>query len=133
VLPEQNLDNLKQEIRNTVQPVFDQVLSLNMWAKIWADEEYDLDLGVDEELRDALRAVAITYDDVALDATDDWTAKMKIFCSVELQGETLSVEIAVQNGFIEKVDVRTKTLNPTLSEIDLAATYAKKVTWAALQ
>lgn len=130
---QENIENLKREIQNTLQPIFDQVLSLNTWAKIWADEEYDLDLGANEELRDALATAAITYDDVALDANAEWTARMKIFCDVELQGETLSVEVAIQNGLIDRIDISPKTLSPALAEVDLASEYAKKATWAALQ
>ena len=125
---QENIENLKCEIQNTLQPIFDQVLSLNTWAKIWADEEYDLDLGANEELRDALATAAITYDDVAFDANTEWIARMKIFCDVELQGETLSVEISVQNSLIDSIDIRPKTLSPALAEIDLASEYVKKAT-----
>jgi hypothetical protein len=131
---DENIENLKEELKSTLQPVFNQELSLEMWAKIWADEEYDLDLGADEDLSDALEKLGITYDytQVFQDNTN-WIAKMTIFCVVELHGEKIHVQLKVKNGAIECVEVNDTDLSSTIFQNDLARSYAKKVTWAALQ
>ena len=131
---DENIENLKQELKSTLQPVFNQNLSLDVWAKLWADEEYDLDLGADEDLSDALEKLGITYDctQVFQDNTN-WIAKMTISCDVELHGETIRIQLKVNNGAIESVEVNDTDLSSTLFQNDLARSYAKKVTWAALR
>lgn len=132
--PDENLAALTAEVRAYMQNVFDEYVDLRTWAKVWAAEDYDLDLGAFEEIQDAVEAMGFSdFQATIMDGETPWEAVLSVSCSLDLRNVNFPIEMILRNGVIQSIEVRSGSSSEELGQIDLANEFSKKQTWVALK
>ncbi len=130
---DENLAALKAELQTYLQNVFNEYVDLRTWAKVWAAEDCDLDLGAFEAVQDVVDAMGFSDFHANISQGKNlWDAVLSVSCSLDLRNEDFDIELVLHNGVIQFFDVKIDNSPDELWQTDLAKAFDKKLTWVAL-
>lgn len=131
---DEKLAALAIELQTYLQNVFNEYVDLRTWAKVWAAEDYDLDLGAFEEIQDVVDAMGFSnLQATIMDGQTPWEAVLSVSCSLDLHNANFDIEMALHNGVVRSIGVKAGNSSEELWQTDLAKAFNKKQTWVALK
>ena len=130
---DENLAALKAELQTYLQRVFNEYVDLRTWAKVWAAEDCDLDLGAFEAVQDVVDPMGFSNIQAMIsESKNPWDAVLSVSCSLDLRNEHFDIELVLHNGVIQFFDIKIDNSSDDLWQTDLAKAFDKKLTWVAL-
>jgi hypothetical protein len=121
------IDAFTTVLQAHLQPLFDDFMNLEVWARICIG---DLE-GDDEHIREILAAQLPGFDVdwVTVDGTDfadTWTPKCCIVLCMELKGHDVRVEVYLTRAIITDITFGKQPMPKELKQIDLVKEFERK-------
>lgn len=127
------IDAFTASVREHLQPLFNDFMTLKVWAHLCVAEHKGNDAQMSGWLTNKLPGFAVDRFTVEItDFTDTWTARLFIALSVELKDHSVCVHVSLSHATITDITLGEEPMPDELDQIDLVKEFERKQFMIAL-
>jgi len=109
-----------------LQPLFDEFLTLEIWARICVAHMDGDDEVIRDMLAEQLPGFDVDWATAEDDAADGWTPKCCIKLNSEIKGHDLRIEVHLTKSTITRITFGNDVLPKAISKVDMVKEFERK-------